>query len=578
MRYVIIYVNTRSILTMVKGAINMKDNELNQVLFSLLKNNENECVEYKEAKNDYSFDKLGKYFSALSNAANIAGKQYSWLIFGIKDKTHEFVNTNYKVKGDLNKLKKDITMGTNEGITFLDIFEFYVENKKRVIMFKIPAATGVPTTWKGFAYDRNDEELVPLNSMKADQIKSTLNFDWSRQIVQNLNLECLDSDAIRVARERFKQKNENRKLSEEIDQMTDIEFLNKARLTINGNITRTALLLLGKEEYNYLFEDFIPQISWELQDKNEVIDYEHFTIPFLINIEKAIGKIRNLRYRYMVNDITLFPNEVDQYDNYTLRELINNAIAHQDYRKHGRVNIIEMKDKLIFRNEGSFIPQKIDNLVMNEGYLPPYYRNPFLSNAMVNLNMIDTAGSGIKRVFNNQRLKLFPMPDYDLSDESRVKVTLYGKILDEKYTQILFENTDLEIGIVVLLDRVQKGIHITREQASLLKNKKLIEGRYPHLFVSKEISDITNQKAKYIKNRGLSNDMYKEKIIQFINTYGKATRKDIIDLLLDQMSDVLSDEQKKRRIKYLLIECLSNKEKKIKRMGKGKKAYWILNK
>lgn len=556
----------------------MDEKEIKKILYSLLEHNENECVEYKEANNNFDFDKMGKYFSALSNGANIAGKQYSWLIFGVEDKTHRFVNTKYRINQDLNKLKKEITKGTNEGITFLNIYELYVENNKRVIMFKIPAAMGIPTTWKGFAYDRNDEDIVPLNQLKTEQIKSTLNFDWSRHIIDDATIDCLDKEAIELARLKFKQKNEDKSIADEIDDMSDIEFLNRAKLLINGKITRTALLLLGKEEYTYFFEDFTPQISWELQDDNGVIDYEHFTIPFLSNIEKAIGKIRNLRYRYMVNEITLFPNEVDQYDNYTLRELIHNALAHQDYRKHGRINIIELKDKLIFRNEGSFIPQKIDDVLLKEGYLPPYYRNPFLATAMVNLDMIDTAGSGIKRIFNNQRLKLFPMPDYDFTERDRVKVTLYGKILDEKYTKILFENTDLDIGTVILLDRVQKGIRITKEQSNLLKKKKLVEGRYPHLYVSKEISDLTNQKAKYIKNRGLSNDIYKEMILKYISTYGKATRKDIDELLLEQMPNVLSEEQKKRRIKYLLIDCLSVKEHRIKYVRIDSKSFWIMNK
>lgn len=550
----------------------MDENELKKILFSLLEHDENECVEYKEANNSFDFEKLGKYFSALSNAANIANKQYSWLIFGIEDKTHKLVDTKYRLNQDLNKLKKEITKGTNDGITFLNIYELNVDGK-RVIMFKIPAAIGIPTTWRGFAYDRNDEDLIPLNELKTDQIKSTLNFDWSRKIIDKASLDCLDPNAIALAREKYKQKNENKAIADEVDSMSDLEFLNRAKLLIEGKITRTALLLLGKEEYTYLFEDFTPQISWELQDSNGVIDYEHFTIPFLPNIEKAIGKIRNLRYRYMVNEITLFPNEVDQYDNYTLRELIHNALAHQDYRRHGRINIIELKDKLIFRNEGSFIPKEIDDVLLKEGYLPPYYRNPFLATAMVNLDMIDTAGSGIKRIFNNLRLKLFPMPDYDFSEKNRVKVTLYGKILDEKYTKILFENTDLDIGIVMLLDRVQKGIKITKEQSNLLKSKKLVEGRYPHLFVSKEISDITNQKAKYIKNRGLSNDMYKKMILEYISTYGKATRKEIDELLLEHMPSVLDEDQKKRRIKYLLVDCLSSKEHKIKYDD----SHWVIN-
>ena len=115
----------------------MDENELKKILFSLLEHDENECVEYKEANNSFDFEKLGKYFSALSNAANIANKQYSWLIFGIEDKTHKLVDTKYRLNQDLNKLKKEITKGTNDGITFLNIYELNVDGK-RVIMFKIP--------------------------------------------------------------------------------------------------------------------------------------------------------------------------------------------------------------------------------------------------------------------------------------------------------------------------------------------------------------------------------------------------------------------------------------------------------
>ena len=62
-------------------------------------------------------------------------------------------------------------------------------------------------------------------------------------------------------------------------------------------------------------------------------------------------------------------------------------------------------------------------------------KNQFLANAMVDLNMIDTVGSGIRRVYDIQKKKFFPMPDYDLSEDNRVKVILYGKIIDEKYSK-----------------------------------------------------------------------------------------------------------------------------------------------
>ena len=88
---------------------------------------------------------------------------------------------------------------------------------------------------------------------------------------------------------------------------------------------------------------------------------------------------------------------------------------------------------------------------------------------MVNLNMIDTVGSGIRRIYDIQKEKFFPMPDYDLSEYNRVKVTLYGKIIDEKYSKILFEKTNLDIKDVMLLDRVQKGYEISKEQSDYLR-------------------------------------------------------------------------------------------------------------
>ena len=225
--------------------------------------------------------------------------------------------------------------------------------------------------------------------------------------------------------------------------MDDVTFLNKAKVLLNGKVTRAAWLLLGSEDSNTAVENYIPYITWKLQEDTNIIDYEHFTIPFIITMEKASEKIRNLRYRYMPSQTTLFPNEVDRYDINILRELLNNSIAHQDYRKCGRVNIIEMKDSVIILNEGDFIPKTVDTLISDKGYVPPYYRNQFLAQAMVNLNMIDTAGMGIRRSFEKLRERLFPMPDYDLSEKGRVKVTIYGKILDEKYSELLFRKTDL---------------------------------------------------------------------------------------------------------------------------------------
>ena len=104
------------------------DSELREKIFEMLKDFETEVVEFKEANNSYSFKDIGKYFSALGNEANIRGKSEGWLIFGITNKG-EFKGTDYRKSGNLQSLKKEITTGTNERLTFLDIYELTMEKE-----------------------------------------------------------------------------------------------------------------------------------------------------------------------------------------------------------------------------------------------------------------------------------------------------------------------------------------------------------------------------------------------------------------------------------------------------------------
>lgn len=548
--------------------------ELRKILDELLLNSENECVEFKKAENNFDINNLGKYFSALGNEANLKNKQYAWIVFGIDDKNHELINTNFCSDNNFNKVKKQISDNTTDNIGFIEIYEF-IKNDKRVIMFQVPAASGTPINWKGFPYGRNGESIAPLTSNKIEQIKATANCDWSRQVIEKATINNLDEDAIRVARKQFKVKYEGKISADEIDNLSDIDFLNKAKLTLNNKITMACMLLLGKNEDDYLMNGYTPRMTWKLYDEFNVIDYEHFGIPFIINVEKLKLKIRNLRYRYMVNNDTLFPNEVEQYDNYILRELINNCIVHQNYKLHGNINIMEFKDKLIITNEGNFIPETIDN-VLKDGFSSPYYRNQFLANAMVNLNMIDTVGSGIRRIYDIQKKKFFPMPDYDLSEVNRVKVTLYGKIIDEKYSKILFEKTNLDIDKVMLLDKVQKGYEITKEQSDYLRKDNLIEGRYPNIYVSFGIAKITNKEKEYIDNKGLDNKYYKDYILTYIDKFGKATREEINKLIYPKLPISMSEKNKNNRIRYIISQL--RKENKIENVGTLTNSTWIIKK
>ena len=257
-----------------------------------------------------------------------------------------------------------------------------------------------------------------------------------------------------------------------------------------------------------------------------------------------------------------------------IREVIHNCIAHQDYGLSGRINVVENPASLIFTNAGSFLPGSIEK-VIGQDAPQEIYRNPFIAEAMVQLNMIDTRGGGIKKMFNIQMARFFPLPDYDLKEPDRVKIQIRGEIIDEKYSRLLIDKADLDIWTVILLDRVQKRIQITKDEHSRLKKQGVIEGRYPNLFVAAGIAATMGMKARHILDRGFDKKYYQDMILALTHEHGPVKRRDIDELILPKLPEVLSQKQKKAKIHNLLFE-LSIKMKKIKNIGSRKHSQWVL--
>jgi len=547
--------------------------ELKHILQSLRSlTAENEVVEFKEAKNSYDFTKLGKYFSALSNEANLKGKPHAWLVFGVENKKHNIVGCQFRPqRKDLDSLKSEIANKTTNRITFIEIYELN-ETEGRVVMFQIPAAPkGIPIAFEGHYYGRDNEELSPLNLEEIERIRAQATTeDWSAVIVPGATIDDLDEEAIALARKNFKNKFPEK--AAEVDTWDDVTFLNKAKITIKGKITRTCIILLGKEEAEHFINPAEAKIRWLLKDAHgNDKDYAIFGCPMLLAVDKVYAKIRNLKYRY-IKEGTLFPDEVNQYEPYTIREALNNCIAHQDYTKHGRINVVEMDDQLIFTNLGSFIPGSVEKVV-KEDAPEEHYRNRFLSAAMFNLKMVDTAGGGIKKIFNYQRERFFPMPDYDFSG-GKVKVTISGKILDIDYARLLARNKDLTLEEIIMLDKVQKKLTLTEFEEKHLKSKKLIEGRKPNYYIGLKVAAKTGQKAAYSKNRAFDKSYYLDLIEKAIREHSSLERSDIDDLLWKKLPDWMDEKQKKIKINNLLSEL--RKKNRIVNEGTDTKPKWVL--
>lgn len=513
---------------------------------------ETEWLEFKH--NRYEPQQLGQYLSALANSACLANQPRGYLVFGIDDATHAVVGTRFNPYVTKGKGNQDLLPWLAAGVHPNTGFELHIVGHPdgRVVLFEIGPARGEPVSFHGTPYIRVGSSKTELrNHPEKARALWTQGSDWSAEVCASAGLADLDPAAVAKAREQFVVKHPGQ--VGEVAGWDDPTFLNKARVLKQGAVTHAALLLLGRPESATLLSPAVAKISWILKDAaNRELDYEHIGPPFLLAGDHLLKRIRNLVVRALPSG-TLFPQEITQYDPWVIREALHNAIAHQDYRRHGRIVVVEFPDRVIVTNVGDFLPGDVETVIRQDAP-QAIYRNPFLADAMVELNLIDTQGGGIKRMFETQRRRSFPMPDYDLDKPNEVAVSLTGRILDERYTRLLMERADLDLRQVMLLDRVQKGKSIGREEHRRLKAASLVEGRYPNLIVAGAVAKATGDAGRHIRQRGFDKQYYLDLTLALVREHGPVTRKDVDLLLVPKLPDRLTEEQKRRKVHNLLQE------------------------
>lgn len=524
---------------------------------------ENACCEWKEMKNlknSFAGDEKDDVISYVSAIANMEGGH---LVIGVQDKTLEIVGTDLS-KFNLNsqsavwKLLEQCTNLSSEG---LNIDEYTTEDThKTVWIIHIPKhLPRRPVYAHKKAWQRVEDSLVEMTQERLAAILEEPIFeakDWSAEIVLNATLADLDELAVAKARVMFKKVHASKIPAEEIDAWTVEELLCNSGIMIDGKLTRTAIILLGKPFSVFKLRPAVIEVTWTLRDeRQEVVDYEHFTAPFILTVDQILGKIRNLTMRELPGG-TLFPETMKQYDDYTIREALHNAIAHQDYTLQQRINFVENPDYLYYANGGSFIPGTLQKALATKGP-QRHFRNECLCRAMVNFNMIDTVSRGIKKMFNEQWRRHFPMPDYEIDTLNKeVGVKIYGNTINEKYTKLLEDNNTLTLEDCILLDAVQKGHRISEENVLELLNRGLLEGNVSEYSISLDIAKKSKQLPDYTRNRGLDKAKLQQMILQYLQNAGSggAKRDAIFDYLKDALPKTKTQEQQERMVGNILSE------------------------
>jgi ATP-dependent DNA helicase RecG len=551
----------------------MSPAELQTQLSSLLAAWESECVEFKDANENFPTSDIGKYFSALANEANLRGLASSWLVFGVDNKTRAVIGTDYR-RGHarLHSLKHQIAQGTDPATSFREIHELSSPSG-RVVLFEIPAAPrGLPIAWQTHFYARAGESLTGLSMAKQDEIRAQgLADDWSAIVVKEAAAADLDPAALAKAREVFLARYRARIPEATIRAWDDPTFLEQARLTVRGGLTRACLLLLGRDTVTSLLNPCVAELSWKLEGPER--GYEHFHPPFLLTTSLLFQRIRQLRLSFLPPG-QLIPVEVSKYDQRIVLEALHNCIAHQDYSRCERVLVIERLGELEFQNAGEFFDGTPDDYVRGTRS-PRRYRNRLLAEAMMRLGMIDTMGFGIREVmWKGQAGRYLPLPDFDLSEPGHVKLRLQGRFIDENYSRALVTHVDLPWPDVLALDTIQKGGSPDDDLVKDLRHRGLVEGRKPKLHVAAAIAAATETEAEYLHHRAFDDAYFCDLIVEYLKKFGSAKRAKFNRLLEGKLSDLLTPVQKRSKINNLLARL--QREGKIKVNGYGKAGVWRL--
>ena len=538
----------------------MTSKELQQYLLREFPQENARCEwkEMKNLKNSFAGDEKNDVVSYVSAIANMEGGH---LVIGVRDKSLEIIGTDLN-KFNLNaqtavlKLLEHCTNLSSEG---LDIEEYVTEDEHKVVwIIHIPKhLPRRPVFAHRKAWQRVEDSLIEMTQERLAVILDEPVYeanDWSAEIVPNATIDDLDELAVAKARIMFKKVHASNIPAAEVDAWTTEDLLSNSGIMSEGKLTRAAIILLGKPVSVFKLRPAVVEVTWTLRDeRQDVVDYEHFTVPFILTVDKILSKIHNLTMRELPGG-TLFPETMKQYDDYTIREALHNAIAHQDYTLQQRINFVENPGYLYYANGGSFIPGSLQKALETKGP-QRHFRNECLCRAMVNFNMIDTVSRGIKKMFNEQRLRHFPMPDYDIDLLNKeVGVTIYGNTINEKYTQLLKHNETLSLEDCILLDAVQKGHRIPEEHAVDLLNRGLLEGEPSEYGISLDIAKKTKQLPDYTRNRGLAKEKMIQMILQYLQNAGTigAKRDSIYEYIKDVMPQMKTHEQKLRMLGDML--------------------------
>lgn len=384
---------------------------------------ESELVEFKEANDGFDSDKLGKYFSALSNEANLKGAEEGWLVFGVNN-AQNVVGTAFRSDpAKLQNLTKEIADHCTNRLTFRGIHEVVYEGK-RVILFEIPpATTGYPTAWKGHHYGRDGESLGPLNTDERHRIEGRLQLPpvFERGIaVEDASishvLELIDWEGFFALFDYPKPTDAQAVIAQLIQ--------HKVVVRANGalHITNLGAILFARDLGQFERIEFkrLRMIFYSGTGRTNFEKEQSGQKGYAIGFKRAVDWLNSrLPTKEEIHNVRR--EQVPTYPPDAVRELIANALIHQDFNTTGASPMVEVfSNRIEITNPGTPLINVLQFLNHT-----PLSRNEAIASTMHLLGICERRGSGIDRIVEECERYLLPAPNF-ISGDNFTQVILYG--------------------------------------------------------------------------------------------------------------------------------------------------------
>uniref|UniRef100_A0A831TYR6 Transcriptional regulator n=1 Tax=Geobacter metallireducens TaxID=28232 RepID=A0A831TYR6_GEOME len=377
-------------------------------------------IEFKEAKQNYHFEKLVDYCVALANEGG--GK----IILGVTDRRPR------RIVGTAAFAEPGRTeAGLHDRLTHRIPVEEMLTPEGRLLVVHVPGR--LPgTAWQinGRYLKRAGDHLAALTDAELRAIFAETGPDFSAETCPGATLSALSPEAIAAFRKRWAKKTRD----ERKENWTDVETLTNAELVVDGQITYAALILFGTRaalgrwlaQAELVFEYRSSEASGPAADREE------YREGFFLWQDAIWNKI-NLRNDRQSYQDGLFRMDLPTFDEVAVREALLNAVAHRDYRLGGSVFVRQYAHRLEVVSPGGF-PTGITAENILDQQNP---RNRRLAEALAKCGLIERSGQGMNLIFETAIRQGKPLPSFAGTSAHEVRLTLEGMVKSTAFVRFM---------------------------------------------------------------------------------------------------------------------------------------------